>query len=224
MFRIFIVDDQILMREGLKLIIDKQADMTVVGTADNGQDAFHQISLLQPDLVLMDIRMPVMDGIQATKLIKQHYPEIIIVFLTTFNEEDYIVEGLAHKANGYLLKSMDYQQLVTSVRDAAHGRLLLPNEVAHKLAQRIHQLNATPISTPTSLQDIKNRLHAKQIDINEREEEVLHYLLLRLSNREIAQKLFISEGTVKNYVSELYQKLKVKNRAKAIEFLNELLK
>ncbi|MNI02147.1 Transcriptional regulatory protein DegU [compost metagenome] len=224
MFRIFIADDQILMREGLKMIIDKQEDMTVVGSADNGLDAFHQINVLQPDLVLMDIRMPVMDGIEATKLIKQQFPQISVVFLTTFNEEDYIIEGLAHKANGYLLKSMDYQQLVFSIREAAYGRLMLPNEVAFKLANRIQQIHTNTHPSSQHPGHIRAALLQSNININEREEAVIQHLLLRLSNKEIAEKMFMSEGTVKNYISDIYQKLQVKNRSNAIDYLKNLLK
>lgn len=215
---IFLVDDQIILLEGIRLMINKQIDMQVVGTARNGQDACSKVSELQPDVILMDIRMPVMNGIEATKWIKKHFPATIILLLTTFNEENYIVEGLAEQADGYLLKSMDYSDLITTIRQAAGGHFMLPSQVAAKLAHRIRQQNP-----PSNMTEIRQRLQQLDIHLSAREEELIQLLLLRFSNKEIAKQMFISEGTVKNYISDIYLKLGVHKRSAAIEFLNTLV-
>lgn len=208
LFRLLVVDDQFLTREGLKTILDLEEDMEVVGMASNGLEAIDQVRVLAPDVVLMDIRMPVMDGITSIKQIKAAYPHIIILILTTFVEDDYIVEGLANGASGYILKDIDGDKLTASIRDAATGQFVLQGVIASKLAQRLmrQQLDAA-----RSNEAIKPR--AK---LTEREEEVARLIVQGLSNREIAEELQISDGTVRNYVSTLYAKLEVSTRAEAI--------
>lgn len=221
-YRILLVDDQDIMLEGIRLMINKQEDMEVVGTAPNGKIACDKAVALKPDLILMDIRMPGMDGIEATRWIKEHHPGIIVLLLTTFNEEEYIIEGLAQRADGYLLKSMDYQHLITTVREAAKGNFMLPPEVAVKLAQRIRREGGA--AGGADMQQLRRELKKQHIELTEREEEIVQLLLTRLSNKEIGARLFISEGTVKNYVSDIYSKLGVHKRVEAIELLGELLR
>lgn len=215
--RLIIADDQTLMREGLKTIIELESDMEVVATAEDGIAAYEQAIELGPDIILMDIQMPNMNGLESLKKIKEAHPNTKIIILTTFGEEDYIVEGLANGADGFLLKDMNYDKLIAYIREAASGQMLIPNVIAKKLAKRLSKYNAM----------VKNELEVgklkKQgIQFSEREKEVAALVAKGYSNKSIAKELFISEGTVKNYISEIYSKLGVKDRAKAIVFLNEI--
>jgi len=209
------------MREGLQIVIDLEDDMEVVGTADNGVDAYEKIISLQPDIVLMDIQMPRMNGIECIKLVKQKCPEITILILTTFNEEDYIVEGLVNGANGFLLKGIDFENLITSIRNAAKGNLLIPAEVAIKLANRLHNMYTN--NSSEKMKQIQTHLEAENIFLTEREVSIIKLIMEGLSNRRIAEKIFISEGTVKNYASEIYRKFNVKNRTELLEYIESLM-
>lgn len=223
MLKIMIVDDQILMREGLRMILDKQDDMTVVAACENGLEAIQAMEASTPDLVLMDIRMPVMNGIEAVERLKEQHPEVIVLILTTFNEEDYIIEALAKKANGFLLKNMEYPALLSSIRQAAEGMFVMPPEAASKLANRIHLIYDSNAQFVNMNMILKHLKEIKWI-ANDREEEVVKGILGRKSNKEIAAALYISEGTAKNYVSDVYKKMGVNNRQEAIRFLHEIAK
>ncbi|HHY72227.1 MAG TPA: response regulator transcription factor [Bacillus bacterium] len=218
--KLFIADDQTLMRDGLQIVIDLEKDMEVIGTADNGKEAYEKIISLKPDIVLMDIQMPVMNGIECIKLVKQKCPEIIILILTTFNEEDYIVEGLANGANGFLLKGIDFENLIASIRNAAKGNLLIPAEVAVKLANRLHNIYANKLGG--KIEQIRKHLEKNNIYLTDREISIIKLMLEGLSNRKIAEKIFISEGTVKNYSSEIYRKFNVKNRPELLDYINQI--
>lgn len=202
--RILIVDDQTLMRDGLKTIIELEENMEIAGTAGNGQEALEFCRLSPPDLVLMDIRMPVMDGVTSTKLIKALFPQVIVIILTTFNDDQYIIEALAHGASGYILKDIEGDELIRTINEASKGSFLLPSEVAIKIAQR---LTKTTVVTPENKASLK--------DFSEREIEVAKMIAMGFNNRQIASSLFISEGTVKNYISNIYSKLGTSDRMAA---------
>jgi DNA-binding NarL/FixJ family response regulator len=136
--KVLIVDDERLICNSLELAINAEVDMEVIATSQNGLDAVKDIEQFKPDVVLMDIRMPVMDGITAIKKIRAHNTEVIILILTTFNEDQYVIEGLANGANGYLLKRAQYTQLLQSIRDAMKGQYFLPVEVAARLVTFLH--------------------------------------------------------------------------------------
>lgn len=208
------------MRDGLQIVIDLEEDMEVVGTAANGMDAYERIISLKPDIVLMDIQMPGMNGIECIKLVKQKCPEIIILILTTFNEEDYIIEGLANGANGFLLKGIDFENLISSIHNAAKGNLLIPAEVAIKLANHLHNVYAN--NAAAKIEKVLPHLESKNIYLTEREISILKLMIDGLNNRQIAEKVFISEGTVKNYASEIYRKFNVKNRTELLAYINEI--
>ena len=218
MYKVFIVEDEFLMRYSLEVIINGGSDFEVIGTADNGKDAFDKISKLQPDIVLMDIRLPIMDGITCTKLIKDKFPHIIVLILTTYNEDEYIYEGLAYKANGYILKKIDNEKLLETIREAAKGRFIMPEEVAAKLSNRLHQLYDHAFIT-MKLSKIFDSLEKEHIYLKNKEKELVELILNKLNNRQISEKLFISQGTVKNYLTILYTKLGVKNRQELIDFI-----
>lgn len=217
MIKLLIADDQTLMREGLKTILDLEEDMQVIGTTENGLEAYEMVKTLRPDIVLMDIKMPVMDGIESMKKIKQDYPETLILILTTFAEDEYIVEGLSNGASGFLLKDMPGDKLIDSIRDAAAGQVMLPAVIAAKLAARLSHFSSQAQNTIHT-----ERLRQQGVELSEREKEIAALMLQGMNNRQIAKSLYISEGTVKNYVSMIYAKIGTNERSKAILFLKEL--
>lgn len=219
MFTIFIADDQKLFLQGLKVIIDSEDDMKVVGTAENGLEALEKIRKVNPNIVLMDIRMPIMSGIECTKRLRVEFPDLIIIILTTFHEEEYLIEGLMLGANGYLLKGIEFNELLTSIRKAAIGQLTIPVEIAQKLALRLRDSYKTMKDSDTIIDDLQTQLH---VEFTPREKEILNLLLTGKTNRQIAEALFISPGTVKNYLSFIYQKLNVNKRIEVIQLVEEI--
>lgn len=218
MIRIIIADDQALIRDGLQTILELQDDMEVVGVAENGKEACELTAELKPDLVLMDIKMPVMDGIESTRWIKEHVPETVVLILTTFTEEQYIIDGLVGGAAGYLVKDLSADKIVSSIRDAVQGQLMLPAEVAAKLSARLAYLSETLASTID-----KERFKQTEILFTEREKQIISLMIEGKNNHEIAGILFMGVGTVKNYISIIYQKIGINDRTKAILFLKEIL-
>ncbi|WP_282939047.1 response regulator transcription factor [Paenibacillus sp. RC67] len=216
--RIVIADDQMLTREGLRTILDLEDDMEVVGVARNGLEACELTEALQPDLVLMDIQMPMMDGIAALKRIKRSQPQTYILILTTFVNEDYIVDGMANGASGYMLKDMDADKMIASIRDTVTDQFILPAAVAAKLALHANKLMAVQ----DSWQNAELR-KLPTMKLTERENEIAQLIIQGLNNREIAEFLQIAEGTARNYISNLYGKLEVNDRAQAIIRLHTLV-
>jgi DNA-binding NarL/FixJ family response regulator len=211
MIRLLLVDDQTLMRDGLKTILDLEEDMEVIGTCDNGHTAYQLASELNPDVILMDIRMPLMNGVESVKLIKKEFPDIIVIMLTTFDDDEFIIEALSNGANGYLLKDINANKLIDAIRDGVNGTLLMPSIVAAKLAARL--------SSP--LIPIKIQKQEMLLDLSEREIEIALLLIKGYSNKQIASELFITEGTTKNYISSIYSKINISDRTKAVLFLKE---
>lgn len=207
-----IVDDQRLMREGLKTILDLEAGIKVIELAENGQDALKKISVNQPDVVLMDIRMPLMNGVECTAVIKDKYPHIKILILTTFDDDQYIIEGLRNGAEGYILKDLPSEKLISAIKDVYAGNSIMQPEIASKIIS--HITDRKPLNV-----DNKNSLTKELVDkLTERERDVLRLVAKGLNNKEIANELFISIGTVKNYISSIYEKIGVKERSKAIMY------
>ncbi|WP_066307101.1 response regulator transcription factor [Bacillus sp. FJAT-29814] len=202
--KLVIADDQELIRESLSIVLDMDDDMEIVGLAENGAEAIDLCQQQQPDMVLMDINMPEMDGISATKIIKQRWPETKVIILTTFQEVNYVIDALAIGAEGYLLKAIHPKDLLAGIKLIHKGGTLLPQDLAKLLVQQINS------PEPHAPQENKNNY-----DLTEREEEVLECIAQGLSNRLIAERLFLSEGTVKNYISSIYHKLDVKDRFQA---------
>ncbi|WP_054026038.1 response regulator [Bacillus sp. FJAT-28004] len=212
---IVIADDQMLTREGLRTILDLEDDFEIIGVAKNGEEACVMAETLHPDLMLLDIQMPIMDGITALKRIKQSSPNIFILFLTTFIDADYIVEGMAHGASGYMLKDMDIDKMITAIRDTMTGQYILPAAVAAKLAERMNRFTVDHEQWQKSSLD--------NIQLTDREKKLAQLIIRGLNNREIADALFIAEGTARNYISNLYGKLEVVDRAQAIIRLQGLI-
>ncbi len=205
--RLLIVDDQPIIREGLKSLLTMSDDIDVVGEANHGEEALIKIAELQPHVVLMDIRMPVMDGVIATKRIKEQFPQTIIIILTTFDDDHYIIDALNHGASGYLLKDINATQLINAIRDGFNGNILLPGKVATKL---------------TSYLMAKQQSTSAASDYTQREQAIIQLLIKGYSNTEIADELFLSVGTVKNYLSQIYSKASVTDRSNAIIYFKNL--
>ncbi len=195
--RVLIADDHLVVREGLVLVLQATGEFEVVGQAANGHDAVRLAEELRPDLVLIDVQMPGMDGIEATAIITRRLPGSRVVVLSTFDEEEYIYNSLQAGAMGFVLKSSELPELLEVVRAAARGETLLPSPIATKLAGRISA-------------------GRDQQSLTEREREVLGLLVLGLRNREIAERLLITERTVKNHVANIIAKLGVKSRTEAV--------
>ncbi|WP_127584415.1 response regulator transcription factor [Paenibacillus koleovorans] len=211
--RLIIADDQMLTREGLRTILELEEDMEVVGLAKNGLEACELAESLRPDVVLMDIQMPHMDGITALKRIKRSCPSTFVLILTTFMEDEYIVEGMTNGASGYILKDIDGDKMIASIRDTMVGQFILPAAVAAKLVEHVTRMKTELGGGP------RGRLSTgklKRIKLTEREREIAQLMLRGLSNREIAEELQVAEGTARNYISNLYGKLEVSDRAQAI--------
>lgn len=207
---ILIADDQSLMRDGLKTILENEPDMSVIGAVDNGMSAYKMALELLPDIILMDIRMPFVDGVESTRLIKKEHPEIIIILLTTFDDDEYIVDALKYGANGYLLKNIETDNLINCIRKSVSGIALMDKNIISKISRKLNKL-------PDEI-DVMPKLE----DFSEREIEIMKLMLKDYSNREIADTCFITEGTVKNYITSIYHKLNTNDRKKATNILNEL--
>jgi DNA-binding NarL/FixJ family response regulator len=210
--RILLVDDQKLMREGLRILLELEPDLEVVGEARNGEAALEAYAALAPDVVLMDVRMPGMDGVEATWRLHERWPEARIIILTTFDDEEYIFEGLRAGALGYLLKDVSGEELAEAVRKVAAGGALIEPSVARKVLAEFARL-APPARAPQE---------GLPEPLSERERDVLQLLALGLSNREIAERLALAEGTVKNYVTNILGKLGVRDRTQAAVRAREL--
>ena len=201
--RILITDDHIIVREGLRLILETADDIEVVGEAADGAECLRLLKDVTPDVVLMDLQMPGMDGITAIAHLRREYPEIAIVILTTFNEDELMLQGLQAGARGYLLKDTDRQTLLDTITAAARGETLLKPEIL----SRVLALQQTP-AAPT--------LKKVASPLTDRELEVLRAVALGERNKEIAYKLGISERTVKAHLTSIYSKFGVDSRAAAV--------
>lgn len=204
--RVLLVDDQRLMREGLRTLLELEPDIVVDGEAVDGEAALSAYAELLPDVVLMDVRMPTMDGVEATRRIRDHWPEAHILILTTFDDDAYIFEGIRAGAMGYLLKDVSGQELATAVRTVAAGGVLIGPSVARKVLDQFNRL-AQPVRPGN-----ENLLDP----LSTRELEVLQLMARGLSNPEIAVQLHLAEGTIKNYVSSILQKTGTRDRTQAV--------
>lgn len=202
MIRILICDDQELVCEGLKGILSTIPDFKIAGIAHDGAEALEMIPACQPDLVLMDLKMPIMNGVQATRQIRQQYPRIEVLILTTYDADEWVFDAIRAGARGYLLKDAPRDRLVSAIREAAAGKTPVDPGVAGKLFAHVTQQITAPDTAIAS-------------QLSEREKEVLGLLGKGLSNAEIAARVYLSEGTVRNYVSSIFEKLGVEDRTQA---------
>ena len=206
MIRVGLVDDQAMVRAGLRMILESEADITVCGEAADGSEAVGLAATTEPDIILMDIRMPGLDGISAARSVLDQCPNVRVVILTTFDDDEHVYEALRMGASGFLLKSADGDTLVNAVRLVAAGEAMLAPEVTRRV---IAQFSATASGRmPTPADAIG--------DLSDRELEVLRLMARGLSNTEIASELFVSGTTVKTHVSHILTKLGVRDRVQAV--------
>jgi len=205
--KILICDDQSLFREALRTLLSAHPDLEVVGEASNGEEAIRFTTTLSPDVVLMDLRMPVMDGVEATRRISKLRKNTRVIVLTTFDDDETVFEGLRAGAVGYLLKDVSSEKLVEAIKTAYAGEYFLVPSITAKVVSEFSK-----ISRPAK--KIDNEFMAEPL--SPREIEILKIVATGASNREIADKLFISEGTVKNHLSSILNKLGVRDRMQAI--------
>jgi DNA-binding NarL/FixJ family response regulator len=200
--RVLICDDQAIVCEGLQAILSTAQDIEVVGIANDGAQAVEMVAEAQPNVVLMDLKMPVMNGVQATRLIRGRYPQVHVLVLTTYDADEWVFDAIRSGASGYLLKDAPREQLIEAIRDTAAGKTPVDPGVAGKLFAQVVQGTVPP---DTSIAE----------SLSEREREVLGLLARGLTNAEIAGRLYLSEGTVRNYVSAIFAKLGVPDRTQA---------
>jgi len=211
--RVLLVDDQALFREGLETLLSIHKDIQVVGQAGNGQEAVEVAAKVQPDVVLMDVRMPILDGVQATRLLKEAQPQCRVIVLTTFDDDEYIFDALRTGAVGYLLKDVASAQLVEAIRAAARGESILEPSVAAKVIAEFTRVSSMVPSA---------QMEQLVEPLSERELEILALIARGASNKEIASQLYIAEGTVKNHITHILGKLGVRDRTQAALKAREL--
>lgn len=210
MIKIVLVDDQVLIREGLRILLPLQGNLEIVGEASNGNEAIAVVQHTQPDVVLMDVRMPLLDGVAATRALRELVPQCRILLLTTFDDNEYVFEGLRAGAAGYLLKDTPSDKLAEAIRTVARGDSFLQPSIAAKVVAEFARLSALPPkpqAMPTSPALVE--------PLSERELAILRYLSRGDSNKEIATALYLSEGTVKNHITNILGKLGVRDRTQA---------
>jgi DNA-binding NarL/FixJ family response regulator len=210
--RILLVDDQTMFRDGLRVLLSTQPDFQIVGEAADGEQAIRKTAALHPDVVLMDLRMPVLDGAAATRRLRVAQPDVRVIVLTTFDEDAAIFDGLRAGATGYLLKDAPTEKLYEAIRAVARGESFLQPSVASRVVAEFARLSER---SPDSSQALVDPLSTREL-------EILRLLAGGATNREIALQLFIAEGTVKNHVTNIFSKLDVTDRTRAAIKAREL--
>ena len=193
MIKVLIADDQALIRESLQIILSAHADIEVVGTVGDGKEVLEKLHRVRPDVILMDIRMPVMDGVLCTKAVKEQYPDVKIIILTTFDDDEFIFSALKYGASGYILKGVSTEELHEAIQTVYRGGAMInPNIAQSNFAITVTEENVE--------------------DMNRTEWKIIQQIGFGISNKEIAAKLFLSEGTVRNYLSGILAKLNLRDR------------
>lgn len=208
---VLIVDDHPLLRQGLSTLLELEGGITVVGQASNGPEALRLAEELQPNVILLDINMPGMNGIEVAKIARERHPEIGILVLTIHDDETYVNEMIRSGAKGYLLKDAEPRQVVQAIKQVARGGSVYPTELMERVMERYHELEVQygRLQTAATIQELS---------LTSRELEILKYIVEGMSNKEIANALYISEKTVKNHITSLLRKLDVEDRTQAAVF------
>ena len=209
--RVLIVDDQALVRAGFRMILEAESDMEVIGEAVDGLEALARVKELEPDVVLMDVRMPELDGIEATRRLLEQGADAKVVMLTTFDMDEYVYEALRAGASGFLLKDVPPEQLVIGIRSVASGDALLVPSVTKRVVEEF--VRRPPESARPPATELE--------ELTERELEVLKLIARGLSNAEIARELYVSDATVKTHVARILMKLNLRDRVQAVVFAYE---
>ena len=204
MIRVILADDQELIRESLSFVLNAQADIDMAGIATNGREAIELVRREKPDVVLMDIRMPEVDGVECTRLIKEAYPQIKVIILTTFDDDEYVFGALRYGASGYLLKGVSVAELANAVREAAKGGSIIMPGVATKALQMFARMAKGSMQITVT--------EKQSAELQENEWRIIREVGCGLSNKEIAAELKFSEGTARNYLSNILSKLDLRDR------------
>lgn len=204
--KVLLVDDQSLFREGLRTLLEVQGDFQIVGEAANGEEALRLTATMQPEVILMDLRMPIMDGVTATRRIRDLFPNIRVIVLTTFDDDETVFDGLRAGAVGYLLKDVTSDKLHEAIRAAARGEYFMQPSITAKVMSEFARMARTPRLQVPDL----------AVDLSSRELEVLRQVATGASNKEIADLLVIAEGTVKNHLTSILAKLDARDRMQAV--------
>jgi DNA-binding NarL/FixJ family response regulator len=218
--RLLLVDDQRLFVDNLKIVLESRTkDMKVAGIAYGGKEALSLADDLRPDMILMDVRMPNMDGVEATRQILKRHPQIRIVMLTTFDDDQYVQQALLHGAVGYILKSVSPSELISSIRAVRDGVVLISAEVAGSMVHQDRVLKGEQVQAK-SMEETRKLLEG----LTTREREIVNLVWLAYDNRQISRKLFIAEQTVKNAVSIIFMKLGIGRRTQLMRFVEDCRK
>jgi DNA-binding NarL/FixJ family response regulator len=209
MIKVLLVDDQNILVEGLKMILGKEEDIEICGTANDGRKAYEACKWNRPDVVLMDIKMPEVNGVEATGMIKNDFPSVKVIVLTTFNDDEYIYDALKNGASGYLLKDASPAEIAGAVRTVYSGGALIQSEIAVKVLDKFSEL---------AKGNQRRTLDAKAELLTEREIEICRLIAEGGNNKEIADKLYLSEGTVKNHITKVLIKLDLRDRTQLAVF------
>lgn len=209
--KVLVADDQQILAEGIATILSLEQDIEVVGLVENGQEAYEFVKNTKTDIVLMDIRMPVMNGVDATKLIVNAYPDVKVMILTTFDDDEYIESALKNGASGYMLKDLTADKLCLAIKNIYHGSTVMHQRISQKIISGINRVSPKTSVVKTDSGET----------LSFREKEILSYIAKGFTNQEIADRLFLSEGTVKNYISLLYEKTGLKGRTRLVNFAIE---
>lgn len=210
--KVVVADDQKDLASELKSVLETDSEIEVVAIAYDGFEALDAVKKYSPDLVLMDIRMPNMNGVVATQRIKTEYPEVKVLVLTTFDDSDYILNAINHGASGYLLKDVSASALIDAIKNANQGDTILPAKIARRITAAAQTVSA----------DREIKL-ARAFSMSDREVEIALMMYEGFTNRQISSALKLSEGTTRNYVSSIYEKTKTENRAGAVQAIKEIL-
>lgn len=200
--KVIICDDQAIVRDGLAMLLKLEPDIEIAGIAEDGADAVEMVAKERPDLVLMDLKMPVMNGVEATRRIRAKYPEVKVLVLTTYDDDEWVFDAIHAGASGYLLKDTPRDELIRAITGTAAGKTYVDPSVAGKVLKQVSSHQTQPATLITS-------------KLTGREIEVLRLIARGLSNTDISEKLFLSEGTVRNHVSAILAKLEVSDRTQA---------
>ncbi len=204
MIKILIADDQELLRQSLEIVLGSRENMALTGSVENGMEVLDSVQQEMPDVILMDIRMPKMDGVQCTKVIKERYPQIKIIILTTFDDDEYVFNALKNGASGYLLKGVSVDELVSAVETVYDGQAMINPDIAATVLRLFSRM----AQSDYSIQIQRNQVE----ELTRSEWKIVEQVGNGLSNKEIAQKLNLSENTVKNYLSNILSKLNLRDR------------
>ena len=204
MIQVLIADDQELIRESLKIVLSAYPDIEVVGAVGDGTEVLETLPTTKPDVILMDIRMPKMDGVLCTKSVKEHFPNTKVIILTTFDDDDFIYSALKYGASGYLLKGTSMDELHDAIVTVNDGRAMLNPDIATKVFKLFSQMAQSNLAIQVD--------EALTYDISKMEWRIIQQIGFGLSNKEIAAKLYLSEGTVRNYLSNILSKMDLRDR------------